>query len=167
MNLQPLSLENELIKLIPLTNDHFDKVYLAASDPFIWAQHPAPDRYKREVFEQFFADGIKSNGAFTIFDAKTGGVIGTSRYYDYDKPARTIAIGYTFLTREYWGTAYNRNLKNLMINYAFEYIDSILFHVGAVNIRSQKAVEKLGAEKYAEEMRDDKLYYYYKLEKEN
>lgn len=167
MNLQPITLENELIKLVPLTNDHFEEVYLAASDPLIWAQHPARDRYKREVFEEFFAAGIKSKGAFAIVNVESGETLGTSRFYDYDKPNRTIAIGYTFLARKYWGTAYNNSLKTLMINYAMQYVDSILFHVGAVNIRSQKAVEKLGARKYAEEMMMDKPYYFYKLEKEN
>ncbi|MBC8053284.1 MAG: GNAT family N-acetyltransferase [Sphingobacteriaceae bacterium] len=167
MNLQPATLKNELIKLVPLNESHWEEVYSAASDPLIWAQHPAPDRYKQDVFEKFFQEGIDSKGAFAIVDLKSAEIIGTSRFYDYDEKNRSIAIGYTFLVRKYWGTVYNKALKSLMINYALEYVDEVIFHVGSINIRSQKAVEKLGARKYAEEMRAGKSYVYYRLEKAN
>ena len=88
---------------------------------------------------------MASHSAFKIIDVKTGTTIGSSRYYECNETEKTVAIGYTFIDRKYWATPYNRALKNLMINYAFQYVDSILFHVGSTNFRSQKAVEKLGA----------------------
>ena len=84
-------------------------------------------------------------------DNKTGNIIGSSRYYDFDEENGCIAIGFTFLDRKYWGSNYNKTLKYLMIDYAFSFVDTIIFHVGNCNIRSQKAVEKLGAIKFDEE----------------
>ena len=144
------SLENNLIKIKPLHANDFETLYRIASDPLIWEQHPNKDRYKKEKFETFFKGAIESQGAFLVFDNKTGNPIGSSRYYEFDKEEKTISIGYTFISRDYWGKDYNKALKLLMINHAFRFADKIIFHIGASNIRSQKAIEKLGANKTGE-----------------
>ncbi len=147
--LQP-SIENNFVKIIPLQKTDFEQLYKVASDPLIWEQHPNKDRYKREVFEIFFKGAMESGGAFVVFDTNTNEVIGSSRFYDFNDETKSVSIGYTFLSRTHWGTIYNRALKSLMINHAFKFVNSIQLHVGAVNIRSQKAVEKLGAKKIDE-----------------
>ncbi len=43
-----------------------------------------------------------------------------------------------------WGTTYNRAMKTLMLDHAFQSVEAVLFHVGASNVRSQKAMERLG-----------------------
>ena len=146
-NLQPEILENEITKLIPLEEKHFEALFQAASDPLIWEQHPSKDRYHREGFTAFFKAAIDSKGSFLILDKQTGEIMGTTRYYDYDPEKLSVGIGYTFITRKYWGGPYNSSNKKLLIDYAFQHVNSILFHVGAENFRSQKAVLKLGAEK--------------------
>lgn len=150
LNLQPELLEDDLVKLIPLEESHFEVLYKAASDHLIWEQHPIKDRYTKEVFKPFFDAGIKSKGAFLILDTKTSEIIGTTRFYDYKPENSSIAIGFTFIGRKFWGRNYNRSTKKLLIDYAFQNVNSILFHVGAENIRSQKAVLKLGATKINE-----------------
>jgi RimJ/RimL family protein N-acetyltransferase len=150
LNLQPAILENDLIKLIPLEENHFEALYKAASDPLIWEQHPIKDRYTKEVFKPFFDAGINSKGAFLILDKTTNETIGTTRFYDYKPEESSIAIGYTFIGRKFWGGNYNKSTKKLLTDYAFQNVNSILFHVGAENIRSQKAVLKLGATKINE-----------------
>jgi RimJ/RimL family protein N-acetyltransferase len=147
--LQP-ELENELIKIRPLKPNDFETLYKIASDPLIWEQHPNKDRYKRVVFETFFKGALESGGAFLVFDAKTGEAIGTSRFYGFDAEAGSVVIGYTFIARSYWGKLYNKALKTLMLNYAFKVVDHVIFHIGANNIRSQKAIEKQGATKTGE-----------------
>ncbi len=144
--LQPV-LENDIVKIQPLKEVDFEALYKIASDPLIWEQHPNKDRYKREVFESFFKEAIESGGAFLVLNIKTGEAIGSSRFYEYNKEATSIAIGYTFLSREHWGTACNRALKSLMLNHAFKFVSSVVFYIGVTNIRSQKAIEKLGAKK--------------------
>ena len=99
----------------------------------------------QEVFKDFFDIAIQSKSAFVVIDNKTNKIIGSSRYYEFNKEDSSIIIGYTFISREYWGTVYNRNLKDLMTNYAFQFVNIIHFYVGETNYRSQKAVEKLGA----------------------
>ena len=143
-DLQPV-LRGSLIELRPLRPEDFPALFEAASDPLIWEQHPEPDRYRRDVFQKFFDSGIESKGAFAIIDLKSNTVIGSSRYYDYSPDSREVTIGYTFLKRAFWGGTTNRELKSLMLDHAFRFVDRVLFEVGQNNLRSQKALHKIGA----------------------
>lgn len=140
---QPL--ESDLVILEPVAPDHFEEIYPLAADPKIWEQHPVPDRYKREVFKEYFEGAIASGTAFLIRRKDNGAIIGSTRYYDFQPQTKGVAIGYTFLVVAAWGGAWNSAVKKLMIDYAFRYVNKIYFHIGIHNIRSQKAVEKLGA----------------------
>lgn len=144
MEFQP-TLLNEFVQIVPLKESDFDELFAIASDELLWEQHPDKDRYKKEVFQEFFNLALQSKSAFKVIDVKTGDTIGSSRYYEFNKTENSIAIGYTFIARKYWATSYNRALKELMINYAFQFMETIIFHVGDTNFRSRKAVEKLGA----------------------
>ena len=151
IHLQPVHLQNDLVQLIPLAESHFEELYAVASDPLIWEQHPNPDRYQRTVFSNYFDGAIMSKGAFLIKDAQTGVAIGSSRFYDHKPDLKEIKIGYTFFSRACWGKHYNSNVKHLMLAHAFTFVERVVFHVGASNIRSQNAMEKLGAIKTGEE----------------
>jgi RimJ/RimL family protein N-acetyltransferase len=170
-DLQP-TLENEYVKIQPLKADDFEALYAVASDPLLWEQHPNKDRYKREVFENFFKGAMESQGAFLVFEVHTGQVIGSSRFYELDMEKKTLAIGYTFIARDHWGGTYNPALKKLMMGYAFQFVDSVYYHIGALNLRSQKAIERLGAKKISEiEMayygEPNKLNFLYEIRKED
>ena len=160
-------MKNEIITIKPLQKNDFEALFLIATDELIWEQHPNSDRYKRDVFQVFFDDAIKSKGAFVVIDNVTNKIIGSSRYYNFSEVDNSIIIGYTFISREYWGTKYNSLLKELMINYAFQFVNSVHFHVGDTNFRSQKAVEKLGAIKIGELLDDTspKTNWLYELKK--
>lgn len=142
-DLQP-TLEGELLRLRPLRPEEFDDLYAIASDPLIWEQHPASDRYKEEVFKGFFHDAIASGGALIVVDAKDGQVIGSSRFHGSDADNSEIEIGWTFLARSRWGGAYNGEMKQLMLRHAFRFVKSVIFLVGPQNVRSQRAMEKIG-----------------------
>ncbi len=150
MNWQPDFLENDYVKLVPLSEADFNQLYAVASDPLIWEQHPNKNRYQLEVFKNFFKGAMESKGAFLILDATTNEAIGSSRFCNYQPNKSTIEIGYTFYARKCWGKPYNQSTKQLMIDYALEKVNTIHFYVGAENIRSQKAMEKLGAIKLGE-----------------
>jgi RimJ/RimL family protein N-acetyltransferase len=147
--LQPF-LENEFIRIRPLQTNDFDLLYQIASDPLIWEQHPNKNRYQRNMFDIFFNGAMESRGAFLVFDRKSGEAIGSSRYCEYKPQEKSISIGYTFLARDHWGGTYNQALKSLMLDHAFQFVATVIFHIGAINIRSQKAIETLGAKKTAE-----------------
>ncbi len=143
-DLQP-HLKGELIELRPLIRNDWDELFAVASDSLIWEQHPERDRYKKEVFRIFFKDAMESGGAFVIIDRKTQRVIGSTRFYGYDPEKSEIEIGWTFLARKYWGGRYNAEMKRLLLNHAFKFVECVVFFVGQNNVRSQKAMEKLGA----------------------
>lgn len=149
MNLQP-QLTGQLIQTRPLQKQDFEDLFKVASDRLIWEVHPEPNRYKREVFQKFFDMGLNSQGCLIIEDRSSKVVLGCSRYYDYDQPKKEIRIGYTFLARKCWGGHYNKELKHLMLTYAFNFVDSVLFDVGKNNYRSRRALEKIGAQLIAE-----------------
>ena len=138
-------LEGRLLRLRPLRADDFDALYAAASDPLIWEQHPQRNRHEPEVFGAYFADQLASGGALIVHDAETGEAIGLSRYHGYDPEGSEVEIGWTFLARRCWGGVYNRELKDLMLTHAFRFVDNVVFLVGPENIRSRRAVEKIGA----------------------
>jgi RimJ/RimL family protein N-acetyltransferase len=150
INWQPEILESEILKIVPLNESDFENLFELASDPLIWEQHPTKDRYKREVFQLYFDGAILGNTSFKIIDKSTNKSIGSTRYYDYNPEKKSIAIGFTFLVRQYWGGLYNKSSKKLLIEYAFRFVDKVYFHIGGSNIRSQLAITKIGAVKVKE-----------------
>jgi RimJ/RimL family protein N-acetyltransferase len=141
--LQP-TLRGDLLWLRPLRAEDRQSLYAVASDPLIWEQHPASDRYREDVFRRFFEEAMASGGAFAVIDAKDDRVIGSSRYLAFDPGRSEIEIGFTFLARSHWGGVYNREMKKLMLRHAFRFVQHVVFLVGPENWRSQKAVEKVG-----------------------
>ncbi|WP_294231425.1 GNAT family N-acetyltransferase [uncultured Chryseobacterium sp.] len=144
-------LENEIYQLIPLQQGDFESLYEVASDPKVWEQHPNKDRYRREVFENFFQGAIESGGAFKVVEKATGDILGSTRFYDFDDENNSIFIGYTFYGTKSWGRKINPQIKKLMLDYIFQFIDTVYFHVGKDNIRSRTAMERLGAENQGEQ----------------
>jgi RimJ/RimL family protein N-acetyltransferase len=169
-SIQPV-LENDYVILYPLKEADFEELYGAASDPLVWEQHPNKDRWKKEVFRNFFDGALQSKGAFKIVDKETGEVIGSTRYYDYNEQEKSILIGYTFYARKYWGKGINQSVKKMMLDYAFTFVSKVYFHIGADNIRSQIAIGRIGAHKVGEQEvayfgEAPKLNYVYAVEKE-
>ena len=96
------------------------------------------------MFREFFLESLESGGALIALDRSNGRVIGSSRFHGYDEAASEIEIGWTFLARSHWGGTYNKQMKQLMLRHAFRYVNSVIFLVSPENLRSQKAVEKIG-----------------------
>lgn len=158
MTIQPVSfdvqpvLSGALVELRPLRPDDFDALYAVASDPLLWEQHPASDRYQEPVFREFFREAIASGGAFLVLDRATGTVIGSSRYFGHDPVRREVEIGWTFLARSHWGGRYNGEMKRLMLDHAFRFVDRAIFLIGAKNLRSQRAIQQVGGVRVGERL---------------
>lgn len=142
-DLQP-TLTGETVILRPLRAEDWDAMFAAASDPLIWAGHPVSNRYTERVFRHFFDGGLASASAFAIVDKATDAIIGSSRYYKHQPEQRTITIGFTFLIRRHWGGPTNAEIKRLMLDHAFGFVDVVTFDVGETNGRSRRAMEKIG-----------------------
>jgi RimJ/RimL family protein N-acetyltransferase len=168
IDLQPV-LNGSTIKLRPLERGDFEALYLAASDPKIWELHPDSERYQRDIFQQrFFEGALASRGALVIEEFDSGRIIGSSRYYEWNPDTKEISIGYTFIERSHWGVGTNQELKELMLNHVYQWAGVVWFHVGKINIRSRRAIEKLGATLSYEKERELEgkpfTQLYYKLE---
>lgn len=142
--LQPV-LTGALIELRPLRADDYDALFAVASDPAIWEQHPDRHRYRADRFQVFFREAMASGGALIAGDRATGATIGSSRFYGYDEQASEVEIGWSFLARAYWGGRYNAEMKQLMLDHAFRFVERVVFLVGPDNLRSQHALAKIGA----------------------
>jgi RimJ/RimL family protein N-acetyltransferase len=150
-DLQP-TLKGRLLELRPLTPGDFEALFEAANDPLIWEQHPESDRHEPAVFQRYFDGAIASGGALAVVEVRSRRIIGSSRFCSLD-PGREVEIGWTFLEREFWGGAYNREMKSLMLDHAFRFVGRVVFVVGEGNLRSQKALEKIGARLLRREQR--------------
>lgn len=144
MDRQPV-LEGERLLLRPLQPDDWDALYAVASDPLVWELHPASDRWQEGVFRAFFADALAQGGALIVIDKASGAVIGSSRMQAYD-PADggSVEIGWTLLARSHWGGETNREMKRLMLAHCFRYVERVDFRIGENNLRSRRAMEKIG-----------------------
>ncbi|TVQ32430.1 MAG: N-acetyltransferase [Phycisphaeraceae bacterium] len=144
VDLQP-HLIGDLIELRPLAPEDWPELSAVASDPLIWEQHPARDRHVESVFRIYFDGALASRGAFAVIERDTGRIIGSTRFHGHDPERSEIEIGWTFLARRCWGGRHNAEMKRLLLDHAFVFVTTVIFVVGVDNIRSQKAVERLGA----------------------
>lgn len=138
------TLEGKVLRLRPLRESDFGELFSVASDPAIWELHPARDRYKEDVFRAFFEDAVRSGGALVAIDRRIGRIVGSSRFHGFDAARSEVEIGWSFLARSHWGGVYNGEMKRLMLEHAFRFVESVVFLVAPTNLRSRRAVEKIG-----------------------
>ncbi len=151
-------LSDEDVSLAPMLDEHFDILYQVAKDPQIWQMHFDSQRYQKDKFHNYFQSGINNpEGSYLVLYKDE--VVGSTRYYEYDAENSSIKIGYTFYATKYWGTDLNRKVKNLMLDYAFEFVENIFFDIWDKNYRSQKAVKKLGARYFDKIIAKEKVVY--------
>lgn len=143
MDFQP-TLTGELTILRPTVPEDWEGMFAVASDPLIWEQHPFHDRWQEPVFRAYFEDALASGGGLTILDKASGAIIGASRYAFPDAARDEVEIGWTFIARTYWGGAWNREIKRMMLDHIHQYVSGAVFVVGEKNMRSRRAMEKIG-----------------------
>jgi RimJ/RimL family protein N-acetyltransferase len=131
----------------PVTPGDWAELFAAGSDPEIWKVHPRSNRYTEPAFREYFDSAVASKMAFVFVDRSTNRLIGSSRYYGYDAGLSEVEIGWTFIARSHWGGKTNREVKRLMLDHAFSFVDTVIFWVGEKNWRSQGAMTKIGGVK--------------------
>ena len=157
-----INLENNFISLVQTQEEHFEELYKVGNNPDIWKQHLDSERWKLNNFRKYIDGGLNNKeGCFSIIDKKINEIIGTTRYYSFDENEHSVKIGYTFISNQYWGTDMNYQIKKLMLEYIFKFLDKVYFDIWKINYRSQKSIEKLGGKKIT--LNNDK--YLYLLEK--
>ena len=153
----------------PIAAEDWTELFAAGADPEIWRVRPVPDRYTEPGFPKFVDEPVHSKRSFVFVDRAPAGVIVTSRYYGYAPELGEIEIGWTFLARSHWGGRANREVKRLMLDHAFTFVDTVVFWVGDQNWRSQGAMTKIGGIKrrglFVREMSGDTPYFIFEITK--
>lgn len=144
MDRQPV-LTGERLTLRPMEAGDWHALFAVASDPQIWAVHPAHDRWQEPVFRAYFEEGLASGGALAVIERASGEVVGSSRFDRYRaEQGGIVEIGWTFLARRLWGGGYNAEMKRLMLVHALRSVERVEFRVGENNVISRRAMEKIG-----------------------
>ena len=115
---QPV-LGDALVRLRPLAASDWSALFAVASDPLIWAGHPAHDRWQEPVFCQFFDDALASGGALIARDGASGQVIGSSRYDFTRAGPGEVEIGW-HLHPDSHGHGYATEAAELLLARGFE-----------------------------------------------
>ncbi len=153
------TLNGGLVELRPLRAEDYSGLYAVAADPLVWEQHPVKNRSEEAGFREFFLESLASGGALLAIDAETQRSIGSSRYFGFCAEDSEVEIGWTFLARSHWGGRYNGELKQLMLRHVFRFVESVVLFVSPENIRSQRAVEKIGGVREPEPDTEGRLVY--------
>jgi RimJ/RimL family protein N-acetyltransferase len=157
------------VTLRPISAADWPELFAAGSDPEIWKVHPQPDRYTEPGFRKFFNGAVNSKMGFAFVERATGALIGSSRYHGYEPKLGEIEIGWTFVVRSHWGGATNREVKRLMLDHAFTFVDTAIFWVADTNWRSQGAMTKIGGIRrdglFTRESTGDKPYFIFEITK--
>jgi RimJ/RimL family protein N-acetyltransferase len=140
---QPV-LTGQRITMRPMQADDWTGLFAVGSDPTVWAVHPQPERASEAGFRAYFEDQLVSGGALVVVNRADGALAGCSRFSTLYTEPEEIEIGWTFLGRLYWGGTYNFEMKRLMLGHAFQYMPQVIFRIGEHNVRSRRAVEKIG-----------------------
>lgn len=158
----PTILQGQWVDLIPLEKEHFEELFSASSDKTLWEFVPTNCSVK-ETFDTAYSSALaereKGNEyPFIILHKKTNKIIGSTRLFEIFPEHKKLEIGWTWITREYWGTSINLECKLLLLSFCFEKLGTLRVQLKTkdTNIRSRKAIEKTGA-KFEGIWRKDKI----------
>ncbi|MFN0203191.1 MAG: GNAT family N-acetyltransferase [Bacteroidia bacterium] len=144
-------LENDCVKLLPLTADNFTPlVHFTADEPEIWFYSPAP-LTNAEDMKAYFKLTIdrrekQKDYAFLVYDKRTEQFAGSTRFYDIDLENCSLKIGYTWYGKNFQGTGLNKHCKLLLLTFAFDTLgfERVMFEANAQNERSIAAMKSIG-----------------------
>ena len=158
----PTMLNGLHVQLVPLQETHLEELYIAASDKSLWLNIPF-DGSKRDTFFKMYHAALRqmelgNQYPFVIVYLPTSRIIGSTRLFEIYPQDKKIEIGWTFITREFWGTTINLECKLLLLTFCFEILKTVRVQLKTrdINFRSRKAIEKIGA-KFEGILRKDKI----------
>jgi N-acetyltransferase len=158
----PLTINGSHVDLVALEAKHFSDLETVAQDKRIWqfyAYDGGNPTVLRSTLEGGLADREKgSQFPFVIFHKQQNRIIGSTRFMDIQQKHKKLEIGTTWLHPDYWGTVINFECKLLLLTHAFEHLGAlrVQFKTDENNIRSRKAIEKVGG-KFEGILRNDML----------
>ncbi|HEX5305908.1 MAG TPA: GNAT family protein [Dyella sp.] len=149
--LAPVLLEDEHVVLEPLMPSHAPALEAAAADGELWmlwfTSAPAPGHAQSYIAAALAGQAEGRMLPFAVRARRSGEIVGTTRYYDYDPALPRVAIGYTWYARRWQKGYLNTACKRLLLEHAFHALGCVAveFHTDHRNLDSQRAIERLGA----------------------
>lgn len=153
MQIDTTLLRGQYVYLQLLQDDDVPTLRALAKDERIWEYTKTllvNETYDQQ-FDNYISIAFDPNGtgrqySFVMRDAQSGAIMGMTRFYHVEPANKRLKIGYTWYTPAYWGKVHNKECKLLLLQYAFETLGfrRVEFEVAHKNIRSQKAVAKIG-----------------------
>lgn len=144
------TLENEYLLLSPLTLENYESLISVASQEKL-VQYSPSDIYTPETLRKYVSIALaqkemQTSIPFIVFDKKKQHYAGSSRFMNINRKNKVLEIGSTWIGKEFQGSGLNTQMKHLMVHHAFDVMgfEKIEFRIDERNIRSRKAVEKLG-----------------------
>lgn len=151
--IEPVNLESNGIKLMPLSLGHEDGLRAAAADGELWnirvTSVPEPDQTRQYIDDALAMREAGNRFAFAVTDAATGTVLGSTSYHDILPAVKRVEIGYTWYAKRCQRTHTNTTCKLILMTHAFETLGChvVGWRTDNFNHASQKAIERLGARK--------------------
>lgn len=145
-------LKNDKITLLPITSDHIQEMRSLSRDPSIWTWYTEdltqPDALAVWMTKRLDETERGEKMTYSVMLNQTGKIIGSTSYGHIDWVEKGIEIGWTWLGAEFIGSGINKHMKFLMLQHAFENmeIERLELRTDETNIRSRKAMEKIGAQ---------------------
>lgn len=160
----PTELTGHHVKLVPLETHHFEEICLLGNEKSIWTYSPiGAYGYDSEIHQQFLQKCIEKRNSgeyypFVIILSESNKIIGFTIYHSINKENKSLEIGCTWFHPDYWSKNLNAECKYLMLQHCFETLATMRVQLKANdnNIRSRKAIEKIGG-KFEGILRKDKI----------
>lgn len=141
-------LENDVVQLIPLKTEHWEQLWDVAKQMDLY-QYGSSDVSSLDKLKNYIKTAISDEKAipFLVIDKRNNKVVGCTRFGLIDSKNKVLHIGWTWISTATQGTGLNHQMKYLMLNHTFETLkfEKVEFRIDERNIKSKKAVEKLGA----------------------
>lgn len=144
--------ESPNVQLVELNQSHTAELWQYAKDESLWKHYTFRKMENEQKFGSFIDNTINEmesgrEFSFTIIDKLSGQLSGTTSFLDIQPASRSLEIGRTWLASHLHGTGFNTVCKFLLLRFCFEQLGLIrvFFKTDSNNLRSQKAMEKIGA----------------------
>lgn len=144
-------LEDELVRIEPMQEKHFDLLLPTALEPSLWLYTTAKVN-SPETFRKYFDKALEEKRhnqsyPFAYFNKPLQQYVGSTRYANIDFANKKLEIGWTWINPSQQGTGFNKHCKFLLLEYGFNNLglNRIELKTSVQNLKSQKAMRKIGA----------------------
>jgi N-acetyltransferase len=151
MDIVPITLEGQHIRLEPLALAHLDALCAVGFDERIWRWNPRAPIRTCDDMQRYIASALQQQAdgdslPFATVEQASGRAIGSTRFADIDRDHRRVEIGYTWIAPAWQRTAVNTEAKYLMLRHAFETWGCVRVELktDSLNERSRNAILRIG-----------------------